>query len=261
MNQKKPSALSNVTERDKKLLFSLGAILVLALSYFFIFSPNQRKADEVKTLNKEKEAYIAELDAKIANEETKKEEIKAYNNGRDTILSRFPGGMTHEKAIKILADLEDETNIFSSQITLAVNNIFFNQAEARTNNTVAIEEENIASTSSVAVQGVAEQTYADLIGYKTTLTLTFSGSYDELTKAIDYINEYEDKMSIETITVGYDETNGELIGTMNLCMYAVDGSPNEYEEPEIDGIDLGLVNIFGAKQSSSSSKSANKKKK
>lgn len=129
MNKKKPSTLSNVTERDKKVLYVLGTLLVLSLSYFFIFSPNQKKADVVKAENKEKKAYVVELDAKIANEATKTAEITTFKNDRQEILSKFPGGMTHEKAIKILADLEKETDIFSSDVSLAVNNIFFNQAE------------------------------------------------------------------------------------------------------------------------------------
>ena len=251
MNKKKPSALSNVTERDKKLLFIMGTILVLALSYFFIFSPNQKEADEVKTLNKEKQAYVAELDAKIANQSTKEAEITTFKNDRDAILSKFPGGMTHEKAIKILADLEKDTDIFSSQVALAVNNIFFNQSEARTNGTVQVENENIASTSSVAVVGVAEETYPDIVGYKTTLTLSFTCTDEELTKALDFINGYEDKMSVETITVGYDESSGGLVGTMNLCMYAIEGVDNAYEEPTTEGVELGVVNIFGAKQTTS----------
>lgn len=249
MNKKKPSALSNVTERDKKLMFILGTILVLALSYFFVFSPNQKKADEVKTLNKEKKAYVTELDGKIANEPTKRAEITTFRNDRETILAKFPGGMTHEKAIKILADLEKDTDIFSSQVALAVNNIFFNQAEARTNNVVQVKNENIASTSSVAVVGVAEETYPDIVGYKTVLTLSFNCQAEELTKALDFINGYEDKMSVEDITVGFDETTGGLIGTMNLCMFAVEGVDNEYEEPTTEGVDLGVVNIFGSKKS------------
>lgn len=249
MNKKKPSALSNVTERDKKLMFTLGAILVLALSYFFVFSPNQKEADEVKTLNKEKQAYVTELDSKIANEKTKRAEITTFKNDREAILAKFPGGMTHEKAIKILADLEKDTNIFSSQVALAVNNIFFNQEEARTTGVVQIENENIASTSSVAQAGVPEETYPDIVGYKTVLTLSFSGQAEELTKALDFINGYKDKMSVENITVGFDETTGGLMGTMNLCMFAVEGTDNEYEEPTTEGVDLGVVNIFGSKKS------------
>lgn len=257
MNKKKPSTLSNVTERDKKVLYIMGSLLVLTLSFFFVFSPNQKKADVVKAENKEKKAYVAELDAKIANEATKTAEITTFKNDRQEILSKFPGGMTHEKAIKILADLEKETDIFSSDVSLAVNNIFFNQAELRSNGTVQIEQENVASTSPLAEPVEPEETFPDIIGYKTTLTLTFTASTDELEKALDFINNYEEKMSVETVTVGYDDATGELIGTMDLCMYAVEGVDNAYEEPKTEGVDLGVVNIFSAK--GSSKKSSGKK--
>lgn len=256
MKKKKPTALSNVTERDKKLLFLLGAVLILAIAYFFVFSPNQKKADEVKAENKELAAYVAELDEKIAHEEEKKAEIITFDNNREALLKKFPSGMTHEKAIAILSELEDETDIFSTQVTLAVNNIFFNQEEASQAGTVQIETEDIASTSSVAVQGVSTETYAPLMGYKTTLTLAFTCTDQELTNALDFINGYDDKMSVETITVGYDETSGNLAGTMNLCMFSVDGSKNEYKDPENTDVKLGVANIFGSKEV----KSAKKKK-
>ena len=109
MKKKKPDILSNVSERDKMLLFVLGAILVLAAAFFFIFSPTMKKADEVKEENKELSAYVVELNQKIAHEDEKKQEIITFNNNRQDIMKKFPSGMTYEKAIAILADLEDKT--------------------------------------------------------------------------------------------------------------------------------------------------------
>ena len=256
MRKSKTNVLSNVSERDKILLFILGAILVLAIAYFGVFSPNLKKADTIKEQNKELSSYVVELDNKIAHEDEKKQEIITFNNNREDILKKFPSVMTHEKAIAILADLEDQTDIFSSQVTLAVNNLFFNQEEVQQAGTANIQKEDISSRSSVAVQGVSQETYPSLMGYKTTLTLAFTCTDSELTKALDYINGYDDKMSVETITVGYDETSGNLAGTMNLCMYSLDGSDNKYEAPENKDVKLGVANIFGSKEV----KSAKKKK-
>lgn len=247
MNKKKPTVVSNVSEGDKKFLYTLGAILILALAFFFAFSPFNKKAEKQRAENDEMKAYVAELDSKIANEAQKKAEIITFDTDRNEIISKFPGGMTHEKAIKILADLEKETEIFSSQVALSVNNIFFNQEELRSSGTYVVENENIKSESPYAVQGIPEKTYPDIMGLKTTLTLSFACSDEELEKALDFINGYEDKMSVETITVGFDETTGELVGTMNLCMYALEGLDNAYEEPTIEGVDLGVVNVFSAK--------------
>lgn len=246
MNKKKPSALSNVTERDITLLCVLGAVLVLAFSYFFVFQPNNKKAEEVKNKNVELSAYVNELDVKIAGEAEKRAEIVVFRDGRTELLGRFPNGMTHERAIEILADLEKETELFSSQASLAVNNVFFNQTESKNNRVIQVE--SVASTSPVARQGVAEETYPDIMGYKTTLSLAFTCTDEQLTEALDFINQYETKMSVENITVGYDETSGNLAGTMNLCIYSVDAGTVEYEEPVIEDVGTGVVNIFGSKE-------------
>ena len=253
MKQKKNNALSNVTERDKKLLFLLGAVLVLAVSYFFVFSPNQNSADKLKADIKLAEDYVKELDAKLLHEEEKKAEIISFNERRSEVLKKFPNGMTHEKAIAILASLEDETDLFSSQVTLAVNNIFFNQEEARSGGNVGIVVENVRSTSPLADPNLQpEEEYSDLLGYKTTLTLTFTCTDEDLTNAMDFINMYEDKMSVESITVGYDETTGNLAGTMNLCLFAVASSEKQYEAPKTEGVGIGISNIFSSKEVKSS---------
>ncbi len=247
MKKKKNSALSNVSERDKKLLFLLGAILVIAVAYFFVFRSNMSKADEYKEKNEGLRSYIVELDNKIANEETKKVEIVEYNNKRSEILDRFAGGMSHELAIKLLADLEEKTEVTSTQVTLSVNDIFFDQQEAENNLVIAPEE--ISSVSSIAVEGTSEQEFTKLIGYKTSLTIEFACTDEQLRAATDFINEYDEKMSVESLTVGYDETTGGLVGTMVICIYAVDGNDKEYEEPIIDNVISGVTNIFGQKSS------------
>lgn len=247
MKKKKNSALSNVSERDKKLLFLLGAILVIAVAYFFVFRSNMSKADEYKEKNEGLRNYIVELDNKIANEETKKVEIVEYNNKRSEILDRFAGGMSHELAIKLLADLEEKTEVTSTQVTLSVNDIFFDQQEAENNLVIAPEE--ISSVSSIAVEGTSEQEFTKLIGYKTSLTIEFACTDEQLRAATDFINEYDEKMSVESLTVGYDETTGGLVGTMVICIYAVDGNDKEYEEPIIDNVISGVTNIFGQKSS------------
>lgn len=252
MNKKKNSALSNVSERDKKLLFLLGAILVLAVAYFFVFRSNMSKADDYSDKNTDLKNYIVELDQKIANAESKEAEIVMYNDERSEILDRFAGGMSHELAIKLLSDLETETELESTQVTLSVNDIFFNQEESENNS--LITPEKINSVSSIAVEGKSEQEFTKVTGYKTSLTVEFACTDEQLRAATDFINDYDEKMSVESITVGYDETTGGLIGTMVICMYAVNGNDKEYEEPIIDNVTSGVTNIFGQKSSVKKSK-------
>lgn len=256
--KKKNNVMSNITERDKMLLYILFSILVLAMAYFLVFRPNMDKASETNAKNEELKYYITELDQKIAHQEEKEAAIATYNQDRIGILNRFFGGMTDEKAIFIVADMMEKTGLTSEQIGISVNNVYFSQEEAMNNN--LIQKENTSSVSTIAVQGVPEQSYDMLTGYKTTMAIDFACSDDELTAVVDYINEYKEKLAIDNIEVGYDETTGRLSGTITVCMYSGDGivdaegNPKTYEEPEWKDMTRGVASLFGAKNNKTKKK-------
>lgn len=256
--KKKNNVMSNITERDKMLLYILFSILVLAMAYFLVFRPNMQKASETNAKNEELKYYITELDQKIAHQEEKEAAIATYNQDRIGILNRFFGGMTDEKAIFIVADMMEKTGLTSEQIGISVNNVYFSQEEAMNNN--LIQKENTSSVSTIAVQGVPEQSYDMLTGYKTTMAIDFACSDDELTAVVDYINEYKEKLAIDNIEVGYDETTGRLSGTITVCMYSGDGivdaegNPKTYEEPEWKDMTRGVASLFGAKNNKTKKK-------
>ena len=60
MRKSKTNVLSNVSERDKILLFILGAILVLAIAYFGVFTTHLKNADTIKEQNKEFSSYVVD---------------------------------------------------------------------------------------------------------------------------------------------------------------------------------------------------------
>lgn len=255
MKKNSKSIMSNVSERDKKFLFILGIILVLAGSYFLVFSPQNTKATEIKEENEGLESYVKELDSMIVNEETKKQEILTFNSERNALLAKFPSKVTNEKVIATIADLEDQTGIFDSQVTITMNNQFFDQATAKADGTVTLDATDYNISSPYARPAVPEETYPEITGYRTTVTLAFDCTDQELSDAMDYINQNSEKMSVDTINVGYDETSGNLAGDMTLCLYSVTGVDTlVYNEPEITGVSLGIVNIFGSKEVNSSKK-------
>ena len=228
------------------------------MAYFLVFRPNMDKASETNAKNEELKYYITELDQKIAHQEEKEAAIATYNQDRIGILNRFFGGMTDEKAIFIVADMMEKTGLTSEQIGISVNNVYFSQEEAMNNN--LIQKENTSSVSTIAVQGVPEQSYDMLTGYKTTMAIDFACSDDELTAVVDYINEYKEKLAIDNIEVGYDETTGRLSGTITVCMYSGDGivdaegNPKTYEEPEWKDMTRGVASLFGAKNNKTKKK-------
>ena len=269
MNNKKQTSFNQITDRDLKLLFVLISIILLAVSYFFGCMKFINKANTIKAENKTLQAEVDELTEMKTHEAEKKQEIAMYNEVIKTIYDKFPGAMTEEKSIDILTDLEEAADMSTNSVTFTINEQFYSEAEleAEENGTAdgtasTTDTETADGTASTPAPTAATTTAApattditangqagttgdsSVVGYKTTLVVEFVTSYEGLEKAIDFVKEYEDKMSIDTITVEFDSETGELKGTMNLSMYALDGIGAEYVEPKITDVKLGLKDIF-----------------
>lgn len=270
MNNKKQTAFNQMTDRDLKLLFVLISIILLAVSYFFGCTKFVEKTDTIKAENRTLQAEVDELTEMKKHEAEKKQEIAQFNEVIKTIYDRFPGAMTEEKSIDILTDLEEEAEMSTSSVTFTINDQFYSEAEleAQENGTASGTSGTTTSTTAsatpapsaaaatpapTAAAGTTDLTAngqtattgnGDVVGYKTTLVVEFTTNYEGLKKAIDFVKEYEDKMSIDTITIEFDSETGNLKGSMNLCMYALDGIGAEYVEPKISDIKLGLKDIF-----------------
>lgn len=268
MNNKKQTSFNQITDRDLKLLFVLISIILLAVSYFFGCMKFIDKTNTIKAENQTLQAEVDELTEMKTHEAEKKQEIAQYNEVIKTIYDRFPGAMTEEKSIDILTDLEEEAEMSTNSVTFTINEQFYSEAEleaqeneaanaaaAESGDETADEEGTVITpaptataapaTTDITANGQAG-TIADgsVVGYKTTLVVEFVTTYEGLEKAIDFVKEYEDKMSIDTITIEFDSETGELKGTMNLSMYALDGIGAEYVEPKITDVKLGLKDIF-----------------
>lgn len=94
----------------------------------------------------------------------------------------------------------------------------------------------------------SEPDYANLSVYESTITLPFSGEYDEVKELVRYVTENEDHMSLGAVSAAFDTKTGLVSGSITIYMYAMNGNGKAYEDPVISGIDLGAKdgNIFGS---------------
>jgi hypothetical protein len=75
--------------------------------------------------------------------------------------------------------------------------------------------------------------------------MNFQATYKEFKKLMDYIATYPDKTVIDSVSVSYDNTTGNLSGSMVLKRFALTGTGKVYNIPMIDNISIGTDNIFG----------------
>lgn len=243
--KKRQSTFANVSERDKKLLLLLFSLIFLAISYFFVFVPNNTKVSEIEEKNKQLDVRLQKLKVMKESEAEKIQEIEEFTNKRKAILVKFPDKVTQEKAITELVDIEKEGEMDAATVGFNLNEEFYNSKESDTTDTVQAE----ANTSETQSDDGIANTYTEatpLAAYKTTMTINYNNtSLEGFQKIVEKVNKSKNKMAIESVTASFDAESGNLMGTMNLCLFSVDNSETKYEEPVISNMLIGMKSIFG----------------
>ncbi len=125
----------------------------------------------------------------------------------------MPGAILEEDQILFIRDLERITKQTQTQIVFGADSKLF-------------------STGSLVLN-------------EKTFPFSYSLPYKEFKELITYLVENEDNpMSLVSLTIAYDAQTDTVAGTMILRRYYVTGL-DEYEAPEIPGIQVGTDNILG----------------
>ena len=238
-----------ISDSDLRLLILLGALVVFACAYFFGFSTFNKKAAAVEEENKTKQVRVDELKAMVAREDEVKQETVQLQEAIAKIVEKYPSKVTTEKLISIVQELEDTTGIKVSQMNFVLNNQFTDVATSQVLDAQAQSTDGTTTTEQSAAVAAANKYY----GSFASVAMNYEADYETLKRAIDAINQSEDKKSIATLATTYSNEGNKLMGTMMVYFYTLDGTGKPYENPEVNE-EKGVANIF---RSGSSSAPAN----
>ncbi len=245
-----------MSDRDKKLLVYLGALIILAAAYFLVGKPFLDKIDNLSSEKTQLQAELAEKREAYENKAMYEEGIADANSKIQAIIDRFPEDNTDEKSIMFIANSEKEIPAWFGQIKFAdiiENNI---SGESASDAEAAAEQEAVAAAEGeevpepspdVSDSEVSEGSTGsinDLITRDTELGLRFTVKYDGFKKWLAYLNDYEDRMVIKEIEVTYDHGTDLVAGSMVLSQYALLGPGRELAPVETGVEDLGKEIIF-----------------
>lgn len=203
-----------ISDREKKLLILLAALILLAVSYFGVFQHFSEAAEVLETANVEDAATLNQLQMMAAREEEVKQETEDMKRQREEIIAKYPSDVPDEKAISLVQELEDASDAKVTSISFLMNN------------------------------AVASTLWQPPQGYYDSLAITYEASYDSLKKWVLAVEQSEDRMTIPSVSAAYDEETGNLKGVITVNMYYLTGTGKEYEPPVITGVGKGTSDIF-----------------
>ena len=97
----------SITDSEKKLLFIVLALAILAASYFFGFTKLNDAAAEVEKSNEKDATTVATLEGMVAKQAETERETKGYKDGIKAVIAKYPSNIKQDKAIYLVQELQD----------------------------------------------------------------------------------------------------------------------------------------------------------
>lgn len=227
-----------LSDRDIKILLVLGAIAIVAATYFLVFTKLNEKKAELEGQNAQLQQEVSELELMEAQKDTVLLETAEFKEKISKILVKFPSEVRTQNVIYDLNDMYnsiDDVDIQSESYSM---NQLFHQSSTEVDengNPIAVADPASipAVTADTPVNEIVSAS-AGYTGYRSDVTVVFTAPYKSLKKVVDFINTSEDRMTITDISatkvVGVDE----LACNMTVSMYAISGTGKEYQQPDIN---------------------------
>lgn len=207
--------MPTISDSEKKLLFIVLSLLMLVCAYFFGFKKLTDAAIVIENSNVQDQALLTELQNMVAKQEQTKQETAQYKQTIQDIIDKYPVSIPQEKAIYLVEELQDTIEMDIPSIAFSMNNLVMN-----------FSGEDAPS------------------GRFANLSLPFSCTYEEFKNLLQYVADYPDRTTVPNINLSFDQTTGNLSGTLSYKMYYLTNTDKEYEELPPLEIEKGVDNIF-----------------
>lgn len=216
-------------EIQKFLLMMVLVILLAVVAFIYLYMPLLEERNAMVEENVELNSRWIELQNMSRDKERFKAGINASRAEVSEVLNRYGVGNTPEKSIMLVKRMEEEVGV-------KVPNVSFSSPSVLT----SVEMPMIQDTE----DGGYDIRHTTVGLLTETLTMSYSCTYEQLKKLVDFINAYPERMNIASISVSYDSETSNLNGSLVLNLFAVTGTDRVYTEPKIEDIRLGEDNIF-----------------
>lgn len=235
-----------LTEKDKNLLLILAVIAAFCLPLVLLVQPAMNKCEALTHEISELQSRKSYLDQIVAAGSTYQEEAENIAVKKEELMNRFPSDIPQEASLLFMDNTEKKLPIslyqvgfgedVAMQMTSAPTQEAIDQVEADTGD-VTDDSVYADTTSQTAVT-------SGLTGISTSTDFSYTAGYEEFKEFLDYIENYNDRMVITSLTASYAMDMNQVNGNFTLIQYALKGedrNPVSFLEPEML---QGTNNIF-----------------
>lgn len=213
-----------IGKKEINLLIGLLGVAIAVVVWMFVASPLKEKTAALQAENAELKEKANEYESVNAQREAFLAESVELQAERAELLENFKPGISKEDEIMYWANMER-----ANASTMALSNLV------------------MSSWTEVHVDGEPtgdEEGATQLHLYKAPVNYTYQATYDGLKNMVNYVFAQQDKKSIESLNASFDSSTGNLVGSIDINMFYMTGTGNEYVPSTIPTVPTGVSDIF-----------------
>lgn len=268
-----------LTISQKRLIICLVVLMIFAAAYQFVYVKIENMTDSYKNRTDEVKQQIKLIKTELAQEDSLTVKLKETDSRINDIIDTYPVNISKEDDLVFIEKLEQKLKIDIPSVNILDNTVFYTTilpirdengeeiAIKETANSTGTEGTVEAAavvtpsvnstatdgdTTSVPADATAQSATAEIssqymTGLLSQISINFQISEADFIKLVEYIDNYSERVSIDSTSLSYDSTTGELTGSMTINRYALTGTGKVYNGPDIGNISIGTDNLFGTK--------------
>lgn len=217
-----------ISNRDKKLLVYMIAIAIVAGTYFFVAKPFMEKTEALNLEINSLKSDVNHLTEVYINKDSYENRIAEAQRNYNENVANFLGGLNQENTLILLKNIEDDTRVWLSRVSF-------------------LDEQIVLGGETMEEGGDP----LGLNGKKQDLNLDYSCSYNDYKRFIEYVQNYDKRLFISSMSASYSTDSDRVAGSLVLSQYSLIGTGEEYLAPDLSDVQTGVDNIFTTLKSKS----------
>lgn len=249
--------MSSITNSQKALLIGLLGVAIAAISIIYIAKPNYDSMVAIKAENQTLQLRLTELQGKQAKRDQYLAETEEYEGKFNDILNAFPSDLNQEISIMFVDGIKEDYDFKVSSLGLGEKEQFYTLGLGGGDTALDGESSEDGSTETTTEATTTEATtesgeesedgLADTSGYlcyRAAFPIEYSGTYSAIKDIVSYVDNYSDRMVVDSIDIAYDAAGDTYSGNMNLMCYAIESPDRPERSISLDDVEIGVGNIF-----------------
>lgn len=233
--------MDSITKGQRNLLLFILGIAILVLPIRFLAMSNFDDKKSIESEYNERQTYYNSLLEKDANRQQYIDDTEKYKGDYEALIAEFPSELYQDNTIMYLQGVKDKYKFNFPTVTMGEETLFYTLGSG------AVGDISVSDDASASSDVTVDESKISTTGYNcysASFPVSYEGDYKDIKDVIDYIKNGDYRMTLDEVSIAFNDQTGKYEGDMVITSYAVNGDDRTTDHADVN-VQTGTNNIFG----------------